>query len=425
MTEEGQYLCPRRVEGALPGSPEFDTWRAARMQHPGILGDTVRTCSWCGSMHPDDVMAGIEQGLYEVGPTDKNYKCQPAGTKVFVVTERSRGSRPATWSEKSIEDVRKGDMVVSYSAADCVFRHEGREVLGATHLGYAGELIAVSFDGGESRYTPDHRCVVLPGDAFADKEVVYLMQQGRRWRIGRCRGWLNSQAVKGRPGLAVRMSTEKAEAAWVLSLFDTRREAALYENQMAWKYGLPTLTFQASNASTLLDQASLDEFWSSLRPFGTVDSWTRAETCLRDHGRDIRYPLMGKESRWYRTRATEVRACNLMDGMLGISPTGPKRLSVRSEAWKHHDVYSLAVAGEETYVADGIVTHNCYVGLAGASSVGKFYYQHLSDEQRARFIELVNDGTMKIGYPGHFYVLPFFCRVLGGESDSGGGSAPH
>lgn len=40
----------------------------------------------------------------------------------------------------------------------------------------------------------------------------------------------------------------------------------------------------------------------------------------------------------------------------------------------------------------------------------KFYFQHLSDAQKNRFIELYNDKKMKIGYPGHFYVRPFFCR---------------
>lgn len=39
---------------------------------------------------------------------------------------------------------------------------------------------------------------------------------------------------------------------------------------------------------------------------------------------------------------------------------------------------------------------------------GKFYFQHLSPEQRETFIELYNDKTMKLGYPGHFYTRPFF-----------------
>lgn len=41
----------------------------------------------------------------------------------------------------------------------------------------------------------------------------------------------------------------------------------------------------------------------------------------------------------------------------------------------------------------------------------KFYFQHLSAEQRTKFIEIYNAKRMKIGYPGHFYVLPFFCAA--------------
>jgi hypothetical protein len=46
------------------------------------------------------------------------------------------------------------------------------------------------------------------------------------------------------------------------------------------------------------------------------------------------------------------------------------------------------------------------------TDIGKFYYQHLSDEQRQEFVALVNDKTMKIGYPGHFYRLPYFMVYL-------------
>ena len=46
----------------------------------------------------------------------------------------------------------------------------------------------------------------------------------------------------------------------------------------------------------------------------------------------------------------------------------------------------------------------------GCGQEAKFYYQHLSEAQRAEFIELVNAGRMRTGYPGYFYRLPFFCR---------------
>jgi hypothetical protein len=39
----------------------------------------------------------------------------------------------------------------------------------------------------------------------------------------------------------------------------------------------------------------------------------------------------------------------------------------------------------------------------------KFYFQHLTPEQRIRFVELLNANKLSLEYPGHFYVLPFFC----------------
>ena len=46
--------------------------------------------------------------------------------------------------------------------------------------------------------------------------------------------------------------------------------------------------------------------------------------------------------------------------------------------------------------------------LVGGLMIGKFYYQHLSEDQKRRFVALHNEGKMAIGHPGHFYVLPFF-----------------
>ncbi len=47
----------------------------------------------------------------------------------------------------------------------------------------------------------------------------------------------------------------------------------------------------------------------------------------------------------------------------------------------------------------------------------KFYFQHLSDEERKHFVELINDKKLNIDYPGYFYRLPFFCRPLPPSSD--------
>lgn len=58
--------CPRRIHelGPWMNAEGLDDWR----------GDgSERTCSFCGSLHPDEFMAAVERGE-ELIPTDKNYK---------------------------------------------------------------------------------------------------------------------------------------------------------------------------------------------------------------------------------------------------------------------------------------------------------------------------------------------------------------
>lgn len=50
-------------------------------------------------------------------------------------------------------------------------------------------------------------------------------------------------------------------------------------------------------------------------------------------------------------------------------------------------------------------------GADGSPFDSKFYFQHFSEEQKRRFIELLNEKKLKIGYPGRFYVTPFFIRM--------------
>lgn len=42
---------------------------------------------------------------------------------------------------------------------------------------------------------------------------------------------------------------------------------------------------------------------------------------------------------------------------------------------------------------------------------GKFYFQHLSDEQRREFVRLLNEKKVAFSHPGRFLVLPFFIQV--------------
>lgn len=60
---------------------------------------------------------------------------------------------------------------------------------------------------------------------------------------------------------------------------------------------------------------------------------------------------------------------------------------------------------------------DCSHWVTRETSQAKFYFQHLTDEQKQRFVELYNqhvrkERVMKIGYPGYFYSLPFFMVPL-------------
>lgn len=41
----------------------------------------------------------------------------------------------------------------------------------------------------------------------------------------------------------------------------------------------------------------------------------------------------------------------------------------------------------------------------------KFYFQHLNSDQKDAFIVLLNTSKLNLGYPGEFYVLPFFIET--------------
>lgn len=71
----------------------------------------------------------------------------------------------------------------------------------------------------------------------------------------------------------------------------------------------------------------------------------------------------------------------------------------------HPDDFMEAIrAGRQLGVTDK--NYKAYLSAPGGE--GKFYFQHLSDEQRHEFISLLNAGTVAFGWPGHFTTLPYF-----------------
>lgn len=300
-------------------------------------------------------------------------ECQPAGTEVWALHD-GHGRFRDRIRPVAIETLREGDRVVSYSRTGRLRAH-GARVAGISNRKFIGELVTVETDSGlRSSYTPNHRCIAVLGPAFLGKHAVYLMRRGDSFRIGitgpRTVARTRTADWSGRAmplGLATRISEEKADAIWVLGLHETRAEARLAEERVSAKFGVPQTRFIAGPGRLDVTQERLDQFWSEFS-----DNSDRAEAVLRAHGRDIRYPFTSRgESRsltYWRPR--EIRAANLVDGMLvldadvmaGQDGQWNRGATTPIRVGRHAydgEVWSMTIDPDQTYVGDGIVTHNC------------------------------------------------------------------
>lgn len=53
--------------------------------------------------------------------------------------------------------------------------------------------------------------------------------------------------------------------------------------------------------------------------------------------------------------------------------------------------------------------YKVYLKNVGGDPIGlKFYWPHFSMEQQMAFVGAMNSKRVKIGAPGHFYVMPYF-----------------
>lgn len=100
-----------------------------------------------------------------------------------------------------------------------------------------------------------------------------------------------------------------------------------------------------------------------------------------------------------------------------VSEFGPWDRNAVDDAWTrdktcsfcgsmHPDEF-MRLAGSGTMLTPTDKDYKVYVVQDGHKH-SKFYFQHLSGDQRTAFIGLLNDYKIVLGYPGAFYVLPFF-----------------
>lgn len=230
-------------------------------------------------------------------------------------------------------------------------------------------LYTVATDARSTSGTAEHMWVARWNRKTTKAEkpcCVYLMRRGSNFRIG----WCQMFRADGCFHLGVRCNAEKADAAWILKVFSDRQQASLYESRVSAEYGIPLVTFEPINGAQHYNRAALREFWSH---FETPDQALRASCCLHDHGRAFRIPMW---SRGIMNRfGSQIFNCcsiNLIpEYMLVPEVAGGKTVVWKQFTVEKRDydgpVYSLAVDRYRTYIANGLVTHNCIFSFTGAS----------------------------------------------------------
>jgi hypothetical protein len=290
------------------------------------------------------------------------YQCQPAGTMVDMMGG----------SQKPIEEVNANDEIVSFDRRSGVMvgrRQQGRKITATSKRFYNGPLITISADDKKTQCTDNHKWITRFSNHDTNTTCVYMMQKGSRFRIGWCQ-LFNSQ---GNFHLGQRARIEKADHAWILSIHNDRGEASMTESMIAAKYGLPLITFEPPSGAKHNTKEYIDKIFSQIEGPEHTD---RATLCLLDYGRNIKYPFYtdaGSYQRRGRSTIFITQACNLIPGLMMI----PSHVGKREPTWKQIDeitseqvsrfqVYSLQVEKTETYVANGLVTHNSIYGFRGA-----------------------------------------------------------
>lgn len=288
-------------------------------------------------------------------------QCQPPGTKVYLTGGET----------KNIEDIEIGDEVVSYCRRSAAFTGrytQGQRILNTQKELYSGKMYSVSCAGKVAKATENHKWLVRFSDrGDFDKNVVYLMRQGSKYRVGWCQLFTSS----GMNHLGMRTRLERADESWILSVHDNKTSATIEESYVSARFGIPTVMFTSNAQSTLYTQDALDTVFAKLNK--EINLEHRAKECLEYFGRNINYPFFSKlnQKRQGRTTLFVTESCNLLNDIMSVSIYDGQRdanwfpVSVEIEQYNGY-VYSLEVDRHELYVADGILTHNSIYSFAGA-----------------------------------------------------------
>jgi DNA modification methylase len=291
--------------------------------------------------------------------------CQPAGTMISKVVKEGRLRESSVIEQVPIETLKAGDKVVSFGNAK-VFRR-GREITRVGSRKYSGNLHSLKVGERTTRATAEHQFTVRFNPQTPKAGLLYLMRRGERWRIGVC-GMFNSRGF----GLAVRVSQEMADEAWIISAFADLKAARIAEQAASCVYGIPTTHWETGRSASTAQSRTKAEIDAIYQRIGVARVQEGAQRLMMDHGLSADHPLItaGIAGSFSRKASRVVRACNLVPGIMQVPvPTKGEDFQweaidrVDFEAVDGLEVWSMDVDQDHHYVADGIVTHNCWYAV--------------------------------------------------------------
>lgn len=295
------------------------------------------------------------------------FQCQPAGTMIL--------DEYGDWVD--IADIPIGRGVVGYSRKDGQLFSSNR-INDKACRPYKGNMFIVSTENEDSSYresksTPNHKWYVKWAPEMDKKFIVYLMKRDNQFRIGITKSFYDKEDDR-QFGLGMRARQEKADCAWILAVFNTAKEACLYENYWSYEYGIPQLMFESPKAGGNTDKEYLDSFWHKIK-----DNSSRGFNLLRNFDLEIEYPIWSKADNTKQgfNCSFITHAANLLSGLMMIPIANSFshvkknlkwcKITVETEQFEGM-VYSLDVDKVKNYISNGQLTCNSIMGFAGADT---------------------------------------------------------
>lgn len=300
-------------------------------------------------------------------------QCQPEGTKIWL----------RNGIVKNIEDISVGDDIVWYenktgrcsSLNTKAYNTKHKHVLEVSKREFKEDyLMTITTDNNyTSSYTPNHRVFMSMKPDTEYQHTVYLMcDANNRFRVGKI-PLFGTKTKNGAPWKR-KMQDEKCDKIWLLKVFKTDKEARVFEQKVSYKYQIPQICWQTDKVSWTKED--IDYIYEDL------NTYESAKQCLKDFKLSIYYPMYTNNIEWLHNQKFannaifQIYAINIFDEIMDCwiydnnttshSYKARKSFKLDKQYIKNPiNVYSLRTEGE-TYVADGILTHNCIYQFKGS-----------------------------------------------------------